>query len=198
MFVLLLLPALADPADPTKVRPDKWAQPVPGSTLENFYRVSADLYRSEQSRASDIPDLKALGIKTVFSLRHYHHDSPEFDQAGFVSLQCPMDAGSASAAELVAALRLIRSAPKPVLLHCWHGSDRTGFVVAGYRMIFMNWSAAEAIAELRLGGFGYHEAFYANLLRTLRGLDVAGVRQAVFREAGAGSPVAPEKQPASK
>ena len=33
-----------------------------------------------------------------------------------------------------------------VLLHCYHGSDRTGASVAMYRIIFQNWSTADALA----------------------------------------------------
>jgi protein tyrosine/serine phosphatase len=167
-------------AESVRVRPGNWAQPVLGSSLENFYRVSDDLYRSEQPQASDLPGLKALGIKTVFSLRHYHHDSRDFERAGIHAEQYPMDAGSVSVAELVIVLRTMRTAPKPILLHCWHGSDRTGFVVAGYRMIFMNWTAAEAIEELRLGGFGHHASYYPNIAKVLKELDVAAVRNAVL------------------
>ena len=151
-----------------------------GSTLENFYCVSDNVYRSEQPQASDLPALKELGIKTVLSLRHYHHDSGEFDRAGITSLQHKMDAGSVSVTDLITVLRMMRSTPKPLLLHCWHGSDRTGFVVAGYRMVFMNWTAADAIEELRLGGFGHHASYYPNIAKVLKELDVAAVRNAVL------------------
>lgn len=179
-FFILLLLSVFCAADAVRVRPGNWAQPIIASSLGNFYRVSDELYRSEQPNASDIPDLKAFGIQTVLSLRHYHHDSREFERAGLSSLQYNMDASSVSVSDLIAVLRLIRTAPKPILLHCWQGSDRTGFVVAGYRMVFMNWSPADAIEELRLGGFGHHESAYPNIAKVLRGMDVSAVRNAVF------------------
>ena len=37
----------------------------------------------------------------------------------------------------------------PVLVHCWHGSDRTGCVCASHRIIFSGWSREQANAELR-------------------------------------------------
>lgn len=74
-FLILLLLAVFCAADAVKVRPGNWAQPIVGSSLGNFYKVSDELYRSEQPSASDIPDLKAFGIKTILSLRHYYHDS---------------------------------------------------------------------------------------------------------------------------
>lgn len=78
--------AFCDGADLPKVRPSDWAQPVVGSPLGNFCRVSDDLYRSEQPTRSDIPDLKAMGIRSVLSLRHYHSDAKEFERAGIARL----------------------------------------------------------------------------------------------------------------
>jgi protein tyrosine/serine phosphatase len=166
-------------ASQPKVRPAEWAQPVIGSTLENCFRVNDDLYRSAQPGRADVPDLQALGIKSVITLRSFHFDDL-FEKSGFHVIQYPMSAGSVSVSDLVAVLKQYRSAGKPVLIHCWHGSDRTGFIVAGYRMIFQGWSRESAIEELRLGGFGYHEASYPNITKTLREMDLAAVKKAVF------------------
>lgn len=186
-LLLLLLVNVAVAADP-KVRPESWAQPVVGSSLENFFRVSDELYRSEQPTPADIPALKQFGIKTILSLRHFHTDSHAFGRADIGTLQYEMNAGSVSVPQLIAVLRLIRTAPKPVLVHCWHGSDRTGFVVAGYRMVFLHWTAQQAVEELRLGGFGLHETWYPNIAKVLQGMDVAAVRAAVFKDDPAAAP----------
>ena len=182
-FTLLFL-ALAGvcSAENPKIRPGNWAEPIVGSSLTNFYRISDDLFRSEQPSASDIPTLKQFGIRTILSLRHYHADSRAFGRAGIATMQYEMNAGSLSVAQLIDALRIIRTAPKPVLVHCWHGSDRTGFVVAGYRMVFMGWSAQKAVDELRLGGFGLHESWYPNIAKTLEKLDLTALRAAVFKD----------------
>lgn len=180
LLLLFLLFARLEAADTAKVRPADWAQPVIGSSLANFYRISDDFYRSEQPTPADIPDLKRLGIRTVISLRHYHLDSREFERANIAAIQHEMDAGSVSVKDLVVVLRLFRSAEKPVLLHCWHGSDRTGFVVAGYRMVFMNWTAEQAVEELRRGGYDLHEFWYPNIARVLREMNVTDVKKAVF------------------
>jgi tyrosine-protein phosphatase SIW14 len=168
-------------ADDAKLRPGNWAEAVVGSPLGNFYRVSDDLFRSEQPTPTDLPTLKQFGIRTIISLRHWHTDARAFERAGIGTRQYEMDAGSVSVPQLIAVLRLIHDAPKPVLVHCWHGSDRTGFVIAGYRMVFMNWTADQAIEELRLGGFGLHETWYPNIAKVLAKMDVAAVRAAVFK-----------------
>ena len=82
--------------------------------------------------------------------------------------------------DLAAALRFIRQAEKPVLVHCWHGSDRTGAVSAAYRLVFQNWSKEEALDELMHGGYGFH-AIYDNIPRLLKSLDVEALRAAVNR-----------------
>jgi protein tyrosine/serine phosphatase len=44
----------------------------------------------------------------------------------------------------------------PVFVHCQHGADRTGMMVAMYRVVVQGWSKADAIDEMRRGGFGFH------------------------------------------
>lgn len=190
ILLLLLLVSRVGGTETTRVRPNTWAQPVIGSSLENFYRVSEELYRSEQPAPRDIPALNRFGIKSILSLREYHHDSHAFAAAGITSLQYEMNAGAVSVPQLIDVLRLIRFAPQPVLVHCWHGSDRTGFVIAGYRMVFMHWTAEQAIDELRAGGFGLHERWYPNIARVLNTMDVAAVRKAVLEPPPTSPPAA--------
>ncbi|MEO0526765.1 MAG: dual specificity protein phosphatase family protein, partial [Bacteroidota bacterium] len=72
---------------------------------------------------------------------------------------------------LVEALGAIHTAKKPVLVHCWHGSDRTGAVMAAYRVVFENWSKEDAISELRRPELGYHENWYPNVVDLISNLD---------------------------
>lgn len=73
-------------------------------------------------------------------------------------------------------LRTIKEAKKPLLIHCWHGSDRTGVMSAAYRIVFENWSKEEAIKELRTPALGYHEKWYPHLVSLLDSLDVEKIR----------------------
>ena len=75
------------------------------------------------------------------------------------------------------ALKIIQAAEKPVLLHCWHGSDRTGAISAAYRIVFEDWEKEKAIEELRKKEFGYHENWYPNVLSLLRNLDTPKLRK---------------------
>ena len=43
-----------------------------------------------------------------------------------------------------------------VLVHCYHGSDRTGITVAMYRILVQNWTIEHAKIEMQDGGYGFH------------------------------------------
>ncbi len=178
-LALALVARAAAPTPPPtpRVRPAEWAQPVIGSELENFFRVSPDLFRSEQPAASDLPALRALGIRSLLSLRD-HHDEPEkFATAGLVLLRHESSAGSLTEADLLAGLLLLRDAPKPVLVHCWHGSDRTGALVATWRMVVQGWTKEQAVDELVSGGYGFHAKTFPDIVPLLRSLDVEKLKK---------------------
>jgi tyrosine-protein phosphatase SIW14 len=178
--VLALTAAIASAAEPApRPRPLHWATPIINTTLENCYRVSADLYRCEQPDEKDIPHLRELGIRSILNLRRYNTDPKALERAGFTLLLQRMEADDLTVDDLVAGLRLLRDAPKPVLVHCWHGSDRTGSLVAAYRIVFQDWTREAALDELRYGGFGYHESWFPNIVKLFETLDVEALRRRV-------------------
>lgn len=177
------LAAIATPAMPMpRPRPTEWAAPMINLSLANCYRVSDELYRCEQPEKKDIADLQALGIRSILNLRRWNSDPKALEQAGFKLIVERMEADDLTMDNLVAALRQIKAAPKPVLLHCWHGSDRTGSVVAAYRIVFQNWTPTAALDELRYGGFGYHEKWFPNIITLFETLDAADLRGRVLAE----------------
>ena len=163
------------------MRPATWATPVSQTSLANAYRVSDQLYRCAQPDARDFGNLEALGIRSVLNLRAHHTDAPDFAQNGLILLAEPMNAGDVTVAQLAAALRKFRAAPKPVLVHCWQGSDRTGVFVAAYRLVFQGWTREAALDEFRHGGLDFHAFWYHNLIRLLETLDVEALRREVER-----------------
>jgi tyrosine-protein phosphatase SIW14 len=167
----------AEPAP--RSRPLHWAVQIINTTLENCYRVSDDLYRCEQPTEKDIAHLRALGIRSILNLRRYNTDPKSLEKAGFALLIQRMEADDLTVEDLVSGLRLLRGAPKPVIVHCWHGSDRTGSLVAAYRIVFQNWTREAALDELRNGGFGYHESWFPNIIKLFETLDVEALRRRV-------------------
>lgn len=49
--------------------------------------------------------------------------------------------------ELLYIIAQIKEAPTPVLVHCQHGQDRTGLVVAAYRVLVCGWTKVAAMKE---------------------------------------------------
>ena len=165
------------PKVPPENRPAHWAQPVADARLKNFHQVTPELLRSSFPDGSrDVADLQTAGIATVINLRAHNDSEEEILRGGFTTHRYKMNAGSVTEDDLHNVLRLILDSPKPVLIHCWHGADRTGFIIAGYRIVVQNWDKDEAIREMRLGGFNFHERPYANIPATLQSLDVPALR----------------------
>jgi protein tyrosine/serine phosphatase len=179
-FGMLIAVVLLCGADMPRERPLNWAQPVIQSKICNLYKVSADVYRAERPVKSDITDLKILNIKSLLNLREYHADDESFSVNGFQLIHYKMKAGDISEIDLIAVLKLLDAAKKPVLIHCWHGSDRTGLVIAAYRMVFQNWNRKDAIDEFLLGGFGYNSRVYPNILHLLETMNIDAVKEAVL------------------
>ncbi|MDR2513538.1 MAG: tyrosine-protein phosphatase [Puniceicoccales bacterium] len=176
LCLTLLVGCWTSTPEPKATRPTTWAQPVIPTNLGNFHKVSEELFRSEYPTKENIAALRAVGIKTVINLRSGDKgDAAAFRKAGFTTHWLPMKASNVSVENLVATLRHLQNSPKPALIHCWHGSDRTGFIIAGYRIVNQGWSTEEAIREMRKGGFGFHE-IYDNIIDTLQTLDIEKIR----------------------
>jgi len=168
LSLLLVANAYADP----RVRPIEWAQPMLGIELGNFYKVSDELYRSEQPDDEAMLQLEAMGIRSALNLREYHSDNGEAKSTTLKLFRVAMNAGEINDALVEKALAAIAAAPKPILVHCWHGSDRTGAIVAMYRMVFQDWPRERAIDEFLNGGYGYHKSFYPNIESYLENVDI--------------------------
>lgn len=176
-FVLRTILALLAIGWATQVgaRPDQWADPIASDALPNLHRVAPTIYRSAQPVDGAQDALDELGIKSVISLRWSADDAELLPQAQ--RIHAPIESWDVDHFEVMRALRaLIDPANQPVLLHCRHGADRTGTVIAAYRMIVEDWSAEDAIDEMREGGYNYH-AVWKNMIRYLRKLDVEAARR---------------------
>ena len=152
--------------------------------LTNLFQLSDILYRSGQPVAQGLTSAKTLGIKTVLSLQLVNADTTyeAEENTGLTLEHVSMVPWYVSTEQLIEAMQKIDQAEKPVLVHCLHGSDRTGLIVALYRILFEGWTREMAVYEMTEGGFGYHDAF-ANLVETLETVDLEAIRIAVFGEA---------------
>ena len=145
--------------------------------LNKLYKINDSVYRSEQPNSKEFHELENLGIKTIINLRRLKDDTRKAKGTNLILKHIPLRAGELSEADLKETLRIIHSSEKPLLIHCWHGSDRTGAVIAAYRMALENWEKKKAINEFMRPEFGYHRKRYPNLRKLLLELDVAKIQQ---------------------
>lgn len=160
----------------TERRPSEWAQPVHVEGLPNLHRVSGKLYRSAQPTAEGMQAAERLGIRTVVSLRSKQRDARLAEGTDLLLRHVPMRAWDPHMPGAVAALSAIAVSPGPVLVHCWHGADRTGMVVALYRMVEQGWTREAAIEEMLEGGYGYH-SIWKDIITFLETVDVEELRR---------------------
>jgi protein tyrosine/serine phosphatase len=149
---------------------------MPG--LSNLHKVSDDLYRGAQPTAEGFKSLKEMGIKTVVNLRSFHSDTDEMEGLAFDYVDIPVKAWHAEDEDVVRFLKIVTDKTKaPVFVHCEYGADRTGMMVAIYRIAVQGWSKEDAMKEMTEGGFGWHP-LWQNLLHHIRDLDVEALKKA--------------------
>ena len=77
---------------------------------------------------------------------------------GLTLLNRPLLSWSIKPKEIAEILYLIEKQQQNgvVLIHCYHGADRTGLIAGMYRIIYQGWPVEEAKAEMQHGPYGYH------------------------------------------
>ncbi|MCX5894044.1 MAG: dual specificity protein phosphatase family protein [Deltaproteobacteria bacterium] len=140
------------------MRPAEWAAPYLLAGVCNLHKVSDNLYRSAQPTAAGFRNLRALKIKTVVNLRSFHSDRAALAGTGLDYVHIYMKAWHPEEEDIVKFLKIVTDPDRtPVLVHCQHGSDRTGTMCALYRIMVEGWPKTKAIDEMRCGGFGFHK-----------------------------------------
>lgn len=126
----------------------------------NFHPVVVnELYRSAQVSDGDLADYqRRYGIRSVLNLRGASAGEGWYDteiaasaalglaHADF-AMNASQELGPEDATRLIA---LMRGLPKPLLVHCRHGSDRTGLAMALYLAVIKGASESEAEGQLSL------------------------------------------------
>ena len=129
--------------------------------LPNFYQVNSQLYRGGQPGRNGLEGLKKLGIKTVINLRdnddNAKTEESEAEALGLSYFNVPLNNFKQPSDQTVeGVLKLINSAEnQPVFVHCKRGSDRTGTIVALYRIDTDGWTNEEAKDEAKQFGMGF-------------------------------------------
>lgn len=193
----IALTGAAAAAETPAPRPAAWAQPLSADGTSNFYKVSDSLYRSAQPTAEGFRRLKDLGIVTVVNLRSFNSDRREIGRTGLAYEHIYMKAWHPERKEVVRFLQIVTDPRRtPALVHCQHGSDRTGAMTAAYRIVVQGWSKEEAVREMASEEFGFHRV-WANLPGWIHDLDVDAIRKDVGIREIVDSPAPPSTLPAA-
>ncbi|WP_413992646.1 dual specificity protein phosphatase family protein [Labrys okinawensis] len=177
----MMMTSTSEIAVPPAPRPATWAEAVELEGVPNLHRVTPRFYRSAQPTEEGFANLSQdLGVKSIVSLRAFHADDVLAGGNHLMLTRIPIHTWNIEDQDVVRALRTVLHAQEhgPVLLHCQHGSDRTGLISALYRIIVEGWSRDDALAEMRGGEFGYH-AVWGNIPRYLKTADIPALKAAV-------------------
>jgi protein tyrosine/serine phosphatase len=128
--------------------------------IPNFHQVNDHVYRGGQPPPEAWPSLAKLGVKTVIDLRREDEHSTA-EEAGAVAaagmnyVNVPMNGVVAPTNEQVAKVVTFLNSPEPVFVHCKRGADRTGAVIACYRVTHDHWQREQALREAKSLGMGW-------------------------------------------
>lgn len=137
-----------------------------------IYRVNESIYRGGQPR--DFASLREMGIKTVLDLRggaiHSPKERKQVEAAGMEYVAIGLSGVfPPTKKQMSAILALLEDRSRaPVFVHCRRGADRTGVVIACYRMAHDHWTNEQAIREAREQGFSRAEILMRKYLRNWR------------------------------
>lgn len=126
--------------------------------LPNFHKVNEQLYRGAQPLTGGMKEIAALGIKTVINLRgedeRTRDGATEASAAGLRYFSVPLPGlRRPKDSQVERILALINDSQNwPVFIHCHHGEDRTGTIIAVYRISNDGWSSEQAKKEAKRYG----------------------------------------------
>jgi tyrosine-protein phosphatase SIW14 len=166
--------------------------------ISNFAEVSPTLFRGAQPSKESYAELKKLGISTIVSFRD-EQDNNAREQAAveaqgmrFVSI--PWNAHiNPTDVQMAAFFQVLREHPdQKIYVHCARGADRTGVMVAAYRVALENWTPDKALQEMYEHHFWVH--VFPNLKAYVMNLPKLFSADSTLRAVLAVAPVAAEQQ----
>jgi tyrosine-protein phosphatase SIW14 len=142
--------------------------------IKNFYQVDQHVYRGAQPNDDGFKYLAKIGVKTVIDLREADERSKAEERvvtaAGMKYVNVPMTGLTPPReAEIAKILGLLEDEQTgPVFVHCKRGADRTGAVIAAYRIEHDRWDNARALNEAMSRGMSFFEFPRQSYIRTFR------------------------------
>ncbi len=130
-------------------------QNLPG--LHNFGQINPTLFRGERPTEEGLACLAKMGVTIVISLEGKYKDLHKpVERLGMQYISMFWECSFPQDHTFAKFLQLLRDNPgKKVFVYCHYGDDRTGMMIAAYRIAEQNWSAKEAKEEMKAFGFDF-------------------------------------------
>lgn len=148
----------------------------PTMDIPNFHEVHPWLFRGGQPNQEGLHQLYDMGVRTVIDLRSDPNQIASEQQLcqahGIKFVSIPMLSSRApSQQDINTFLATVDGAHKSsdsgaVYVHCHHGSDRTGAMIALYRMRRDNYTYGQARSEMMRYGFNPGFTKLASVVKT--------------------------------
>ncbi|HEY9774903.1 MAG TPA: tyrosine-protein phosphatase [Planktothrix sp.] len=146
---------------PPDFEPTTLSPPVDASVpIPNFRRVTPFLFRGGQPGEEGFKALAELGVRTVVNLRwrprHVAVEREQVEATGMAYVSFRLAYWVLPNEKVINDFLAIvdDSARRPIFVHCLHGADRTGLLVAIFRISRQGWSVEDAYKDMK--GCGYH------------------------------------------
>ena len=121
-------------------------------------QVTNNLYRGPRiETCGNVEQLKSIGINVILNLEEAEESSAEDIDViekrmpGTLFRCYPMSEFTRPSADklryIVISINNFQGLQKKIYVHCKHGQDRTGYVIAAYRMIVEGWTFEQAYKE---------------------------------------------------
>ena len=146
--------------------PNSSAAPVPAERtiarklavkgVPRLGEVSPTLFRGAQPTQQGFQRLAEMGISIVVDLRIRGRkgERKEVTSLGMRFVQIPWNCFHPEDTDMARFLKLLHdNRGKKVFVHCQTGDDRTGMIIAAYRIAEEGWTAKEAMKEMEAYGF---------------------------------------------
>jgi tyrosine-protein phosphatase SIW14 len=150
----------------------------PAEGIHNFYQVDSNVYRGAQPTRAGFRYLAKLGVKTVIDLRGWDDRAAQEKQVvtslGMTYINVPMRGLTPpTTVQITKILALLEDTKSgAVFVHCKRGADRTGAVIAAYRIDHDQWDNARALQEAMSCGMSFFEYPRQNFIRQFAPLNV--------------------------
>ena len=166
--------------------------------IPNFGRVSDTLFRGAQPSSSGFSALHDMGVSIVVDFRNESDEiaseQRQVETMGMKFVSIPWRGrDNPSNTQVAQFLDLVRSNPdSKIFVHCKAGADRTGTMIAAYRIAVEHKQVSDAAAEMHQ--FHYHHFTLPHLERYVKSLPDLLQSETVF---SAYAPSAPATMPAA-